>query len=201
MTEGTAEEMGYRAHEDAVRTGTDTGEPFARISTGNAHADEILVGGFPANSISVVMGQPGTGKTVFAEQLVFPNAGGERPILSLTTLSEPLTKVVRYLQGFRFFDEAKLDGAVIYDDLGAEPTEQGIGVLVPRLKEAIKTVSPKIIAVDSFRAVHDLAPSVAGMRRIVFEVTGLLSAYGTTTWKGRTPCGLPTPASRFIRGW
>ena len=69
--------------------------PLARITTGNAQADEILGGGFPADSINVVMGHPGTGKTIFIEQLIFHNATGDRPILYLTTMSEPLPKVVR----------------------------------------------------------------------------------------------------------
>lgn len=40
---------------------------FQRVSTGNEQADAILCGGFPANSVNIVMGQPGTGKTIFAE--------------------------------------------------------------------------------------------------------------------------------------
>ena len=39
---------------------------------------------------------------------------------------------------------------------------QGIGALVPRLREAIKSLQPKIIVVDSFKAVHDLSMSVPG---------------------------------------
>jgi len=42
-----------------------------RVSTGNRQADLILGGGFPANSINIIMGQPGSGKTVFCEQLAF----------------------------------------------------------------------------------------------------------------------------------
>ena len=78
--------------------------PLARVNTGNPQADEILGGGFPANSINIVMGQPGTGKTIFAEQLLFHNAGGSRQSVYLTTLSEPLSKVVSYVQRFDFFD-------------------------------------------------------------------------------------------------
>jgi len=44
------------------------------------------------------MEHPGSGKTIFAEQLICDNAGEDRPIIYLTTLSEPLAKVVRYLQ-------------------------------------------------------------------------------------------------------
>src|SRR5690348_186357 len=153
-----------------------------RMSSGNFQADHILGGGFPANSINIIMGHPGSGKTIFAEQLIFHNASDDRPILYLTTLSEPLSKVVRYLQGFRFFDETKLGTQVVYEDVGARLAEAGASALVPLLQNAVRTSSPKVIVIDSFKAVHDLAPSVAERRRMVYEMTALLTAYGTTAF-------------------
>ena len=158
------------------------GSDLPRISTGSAPADRILGGGFPVNSINMIMGEPGTGKTLFAQQLVFHNAGGDRPILYLTTLSEPLPKVVKYLQGFDFFDEAKLGTSVIYDEVGNELAAEGIGALVPRVRDRIKALSPKIIVIDSFKALHDIAPSIAEMRHVVHDLAGLLTAYETTTF-------------------
>ncbi len=157
-------------------------EVLARITTGNAQADEILGGGFPVDSINVVMGQPGTGKTIFIEQLVFHNAGEERPILILTTMSEPLQKVVKYLQQFPFFDEAKIGSQIIYEDIGAELASGGIAALVPRIRESVESIGPKIIVIDSFKAIHDLAPSVPAMRSMLYELSGLLSAYEATTF-------------------
>src|SRR5687767_1859096 len=125
-------------------------EPSERLSAGNPEADHILGGGFPSNSINIVMGHPGSGKTIFAEQLIFHNASEDRPILYFTTLSEPLTKVVRYLQGFQFFDEAKLGRQVVYEDIGPQLAKDGAVALIPILQKAIKTVSPKIIVIDSF---------------------------------------------------
>ena len=90
-------------HLDDARA-QDDDESFERIKSGNDQVDEILGGGFPGNSINIVMGQPGTGKTILAEQLLFHNATGDRPLLYLTTLSEPLSKVVSYVQRFSFFD-------------------------------------------------------------------------------------------------
>jgi circadian clock protein KaiC len=153
-----------------------------RMSAGNAEADHILGGGFPSNSINIIMGHPGSGKTIFAEQLIFHNADDDRPILYFTTLSEPLPKVVRYLQGFTFFDEMKLGTQVIYEDIGPDLARDGSTALIPLLKKAIQTLSPKIIVIDSFKAVHDLAPSVAERRRMVYEMTALLTAYGTTAF-------------------
>jgi circadian clock protein KaiC len=153
-----------------------------RLSSGNAEADHILGGGFPADSINIIMGHPGSGKTIFAEQLIFHNASSDRPILYFTTLSEPLSKVVRYLQGFEFFDETKVGTEVIYEDIGPQLSRDGATALIPLLQEAIRTSSPKIIVIDSFKAVHDLAPTVAERRRMVYDLTSLLSAYGTTAF-------------------
>jgi circadian clock protein KaiC len=153
-----------------------------RMRSGNREADYILGGGFPMNSINIVMGHPGSGKTIFAEQLIFDNADGDRSILYLTTLSEPLAKVVRYLQGFRFFDESKLGTQVIYEDIGDRLSKEGPAVLIPILKESIRTLAPKIIVIDSFKAVHDLMPSEGERRRLVYELTALLTAYGTTAF-------------------
>jgi circadian clock protein KaiC len=156
---------------------------FPRLSTGDGQLDEILDGGFPVNSINILMGEPGSGKTILAERLMFANADDAgRPILFLTTLSEPLDKVVRYLQHFSFFDETRLPGSIIYDSIGDELAEKGVSILVPRLKEAIKTQKPKIIVIDSFKAIHDLSTSVAEMRRILYELAGLLTAFDVTAF-------------------
>ena len=54
------------------------------------------------------MGAPGTGKTILAEQLAFANATPESPALYLTTLSEPLEKILVHGQTHSFFDVAKV---------------------------------------------------------------------------------------------
>ncbi|MGE5098662.1 MAG: RAD55 family ATPase [Deltaproteobacteria bacterium] len=157
------------------------GDAFPRIKTGNPQADEILGGGFPCNSINIVMGQPGTGKTIFAEQLLFHNASGDRPLLYATTLSEPMTKVVAYVQRFSFFDADRL-GDIQYEELGASLSERGPAALIEWLADAIKTRSPKVIVVDSFRAIHDLAISTDDTRRFISNIAGLLSAYDVTAF-------------------
>ena len=155
---------------------------FPRISTGNPQADSILGGGFPSNSINIIMGQPGTGKTIFAEQLLFHNANPARPLLYLTTLSEPMTKVVSYAQRLGFFDVDQVGSGVLYDDLGSELIANGPRALVPHVVEAIKRLSPSIVVIDSFKAIHDLAESTPEMRRIISELAGVVSAYDMTVF-------------------
>lgn len=154
-----------------------------RLTTGDEQLDQILGGGFPANSINILMGEPGTGKTILAERLMFANADDDRrPIIFLTTLSEPLDKVVRYLQQFRFFDESKLLTSIVYESIAEELAEGGVSMLAPYLNELIRSKKPKIIVIDSFKAIHDLSASISEMRRMLYEVAGLLTAYDTTAF-------------------
>src|SRR6185503_17722254 len=107
---------------EAIRSGGPVAKaansPIKRFSTGNHQLDYILEGGIPQNSINIIMGEPGSGKTTLAEEFIFANANDERPILYITTLSEPLDKVVKYLQQFRFFDMEKMGRTVLYEGLG-----------------------------------------------------------------------------------
>jgi circadian clock protein KaiC len=156
--------------------------PLTRLATGNAELDRILGGGFPTNSLNVVMGQPGTGKTVFVEQLLFHNANADRPSVFFTTLSEPLGKVVNYLQRFRFYDPEALGSSVLYEDLRSDLVERGPEVVVERATQAIRELGPHIIVIDSFKAIRDLIDSNADMRRLVSDLSGLIAAYDTTAF-------------------
>src|SRR5688500_16063535 len=59
-----------------------------RLSSGLPRLDGVLGGGLPTNAINMLIGLPGTGKTILAQQYVFTNATPERPALYLATVSE-----------------------------------------------------------------------------------------------------------------
>jgi circadian clock protein KaiC len=160
-----------------------------RISTGNPELDLILAGGFPRNSINVVMGAPGSGKTILAEQLAFANAGPDCRVLYLSTLSEPLPKLVGYLQNYQFVDIARIGTDVIYHSLSDTSLREGLADDPQRLQtelfDLITTHRPRVIIIDSFKAIADLLPDAQTWRRTSFELAGMLSAYGTTSfWVG-----------------
>jgi circadian clock protein KaiC len=66
-----------------------------RIHSGHAKLDSLLGGGLPANAINLIIGHPGTGKTILAEQYLFHNATADRPGVYLSTMSEPFDKILR----------------------------------------------------------------------------------------------------------
>src|SRR5437868_8114172 len=99
---------------------------LVRLATGSAALDAILGGGIPAASVTVVAGEPGTGKTVFTLQALFHHARQGKKVLYFSTLSEPSLKVIRYMQLFSFFDLELIEDRIVFVDLGSALRNGGI---------------------------------------------------------------------------
>jgi len=157
----------------------------ARISCGTQPLDDVLGGGLPRNGINLVIGVPGSGKTILAQQCVFTNARPEQPALYLSTVSEPMEKVLRYGETLSFFDPSVVGAGVRYEDLGQVLHTQGLPGVLDRLRELIRDRRPGLIVIDSFKALHPYAEGRSGFRRFLHELAGMLSAYPVTSlWIG-----------------
>lgn len=153
-----------------------------KISTGCAGLDEVLVGGVPANTISVIMGAPGTGKTILAEQIAFSQATAEAPALYLTTMSEPLEKFIMHGQNYAFFDKAKVGASVFYEDLGLMLREHGVEALPTIMADLLVTRRPRFVFIDSFKALNELLVLPQDRRTVTFDLASVLSAYQCTSF-------------------
>ena len=89
-----------------------------RLLSGHEPLDAVLDGGLPGNAIALIVGRPGSGKTILAQQFVFRNGRPDRPAVYFSTVSEPLEKIVRFGQSLEFFDPAAIGTSVFYEDLG-----------------------------------------------------------------------------------
>jgi circadian clock protein KaiC len=169
-----------------------------RLASGSARLDAVLGGGVPMNGINLVMGRPGTGKTILAQQYIFHNATDERPALYLSTVSEPMEKMLRYGQSLTFFDTAAVGSRVIYDDLGQRLNDEGLSGVLSQLVELLRQRRPSLMVIDSFKALRAFAPDDASFRRFLHDLAGLLSAIQITSfWVGEYDSAEVTEAPEF----
>ncbi|HXV56684.1 MAG TPA: ATPase domain-containing protein [Gaiellaceae bacterium] len=156
-----------------------------RLLSGDPKLDRVLGGGLPANSITVVAGAPGSGKTILAHQYVFANASRERPALYLTTVSEPFDKVLRYGQTLTFFEAGLVGNTIVYEDLGLILASRGLTAALDRIDTLIKERRPGFIVIDSFTVFRDFAADDSEFRRFLHTLAGRLSAFPATSfWLG-----------------
>jgi len=160
---------------------TDHPSTLERLGTGSAALDAILGGGIPARSVTIIAGAPGSGKTVFTLQTLFHHARQGKKCLYFTTLSEPALKIIRYMQLFSFFDARLIEERVVFADLGSPLRRDGAEKTLAQMIQRVESEGPDLVAIDSFKAIHDLLPSAAHGRAFVYDLAVGMAAWGTTT--------------------
>jgi circadian clock protein KaiC len=160
---------------------TDDASTLDRLGTGSSALDAILGGGIPARSVTVVAGEPGSGKTVFTLQTLFHHARQGKKCLYFATLSEPALKIIRYMQLFSFFDSRLIEERVVFVDLGSTLRKDGAEKALAQMMLRIESEGPDLVAIDSFKAIHDLMPNDSHSRIFVYDLAVGIAAWGATT--------------------
>ncbi|MDZ4203161.1 MAG: ATPase domain-containing protein [Gallionella sp.] len=156
-----------------------------RLKTGVPGLDTLLGGGLPEFSFNLIAGTPGSGKTTLAHQIMFSLVEPDKRALFFTVLGEPALKMLRYQQQFPFFDAAKINQSIRYVNLAADLHEGGFDRVLQRIGEEVKSFSPSLVFVDSFRSV---VQSVAEKDQDVFGLQHFVQQLGMqmTSWQATT---------------
>lgn len=157
-----------------------------RLPTGVPGLDALLGGGLPEFSFNLIAGNPGSGKTTLAQQIMFSLANSDRRALFFTVLGEPPVKMLRYQQQFAFFDVAKVNESIRFVNLTDDAIKGDFTRLLARIVDEVETHSPGLVFVDSFRSVvlvTERAPGgPADLQELVHRLAMHLTSWQATTF-------------------
>lgn len=151
---------------------------------GIPNLDTLLRGGVPVYSLNIIAGAPGTGKTIFTQQMLFnyARAHPQSRVVALVTLSEPLVKVVRYMQHFSFFDSELFGERVHYRDIGTFIRDHTLKDITDHILSIVDEETPELLVIDSFRAIRDMASDSNDFRRFCYDLSVRLASARCTTF-------------------
>lgn len=142
-----------------------------RVTSGNVELDQMCGGGFFRDSIVLVSGATGTGKTLITSEFVAGGAAaGERSLLF--AFEESREQLFRNARGWgRDFEQMERDGKlrVVCD----YPEVAGLEDHLIRMKTAIAEFRPNRVAVDSLSALERIS-SIKGFREFVISLTSFI---------------------------
>jgi circadian clock protein KaiC len=142
-----------------------------RISSGNPQLDEMCGGGLFRDSVTLVSGATGTGKTLTVTQFLQGGAdAGERCLL--LAFEESRDQLVRNATGWGFdFDQMERDGLlrVVCD----YPDVFGLEDWLVTIQAAIRDFKPQRVALDSLSALEHVGTAKA-FREFVIGLTSYI---------------------------
>lgn len=156
--------------------------PYAarRAATGVPGLDTVLHGGFFPGSVHIVQGPPGAGKTVLANQVAFHYAARGERCLYITVMAESHDRLMLQLQGFSFFDAAKVPNWIYYESAYHTLDTEGAHALVRMVMEDQKQRGASLLVLDGLFAVAEHLESERAFRGFVNDLSALAHLAGMT---------------------
>jgi circadian clock protein KaiC len=160
-------------------------EAIAKASTGIAGFDEITGGGLPRGRTTLLMGGPGSGKTIFALQFLVHGARDCKEAGLFVAFEETSKRIATNAAGFGW-DLAKLQKTKLFF-IDAQPIADNVqagdfdlGGMFAALEARIKQTRARRIVFDALDIVLALLPDPAAKRREVYRLHEWLLARGLT---------------------
>jgi circadian clock protein KaiC len=166
-------------------------EAIARITSGIPGLDEILNGGVPRNTLLLIEGRPGSGKTTIALQFLLQGVRQGETCLLITNAES-----ARQLDWIAASHGWSLEGIHVSewreptqteDDGGLDYTlfpeaEVEVGETLQYLYAEVERVQPTLLVIDTISALRVLAPTPAFYRRQLRRIREFLSTRSCTTF-------------------
>ncbi|MFQ6095800.1 MAG: RAD55 family ATPase [Candidatus Bathyarchaeia archaeon] len=125
-----------------------------RVPTGIPKLDELIEGGFPSDSMILLVGYPGAGKTIFSGQFIHIGAAkhGARGVYAC--FCETKETFIRNMLRFGWdFERLERDKRIAILDL-AVTREAGLQTNLNTIMESMTSLNASRLVIDSFSAIN-----------------------------------------------
>ena len=154
----------------------DQGSTDTRVSSGNPEVDQLCGGGFFRDSIVLVSGATGTGKTLLVTEFLAGGvANGEKALM--LAFEESHDQLHRNARGWGYdFAQAEADGLLRV--VATYPEVATLEDHLVEIKRAIDDFGPSRIAIDSLSALERIG-STKAFREFIIGLTSFVKAQQT----------------------
>jgi KaiC/GvpD/RAD55 family RecA-like ATPase len=148
-----------------------------RVKSGIPGLDDLIEGGFPKNSVILLTGTCGTGKTIMGIQFLWYGAqNGENGVF--ISFEEPIEQIKANAKAFGWdLDKMEKEGKIIfvrYDPFHVED-------IIDLIEINVRKNNAKRVVIDSISALNMYIRDLPEIRRTIFNLVTILYKLGCTT--------------------
>ncbi|MCZ7572329.1 MAG: AAA family ATPase [Ardenticatenaceae bacterium] len=152
--------------------------PIQRVSTGVTGLDELLRGGLPRASATIMQGGTGIGKTLLGLQFLVHGARQGEPAVFFT-LEETLGQLRTTAQTFGW-DLSTLEAQGLLVLSHTPPVELSADRFLDEVQRQVASLGARRVVLDSLNSLSVGVPSERRVRELVYALTKHLHALGST---------------------
>ena len=128
-------------------------QPLVRLPSGVPGLDRVLNGGLFRGGMYMIMGAPGTGKTVLANQICFSHIAEGGRAVYVTLLTESHTRLLAHLHAFSFFDQAVVGEDILFFSGYSVFVQEGMDGLYTMLRQTMRSHHATLLVLDGLDTV------------------------------------------------
>ena len=153
-----------------------------RVPTGIFGLDDVMGGGLERNSVNLVGGSPGSGKSIFGMQFIINGIEKYNENGVYVTFEEPKEKFFKHMNNFGW-DLSKYEdsGKLIFIEYTPTQVKQILQEGGGMIENSISKSKAKRIVLDSLTAFVLLYPNELSRRRAVLDLFDLFYKWGLTS--------------------
>nr|WP_211486423.1 ATPase domain-containing protein [Corallococcus exiguus] len=155
--------------------------PTKRLVTNVPRLDFITKGGLIQGSSYAIIGPPGSGKTVLANQIAFQHVKNGGKALYVTLLSESHGRMLENLSQMTFFDADVIPDRLQYLSGYRDLERDGLKGLLELLRKNAQAHGTTLLIIDGMDAAKEFAPSDQSFKRFLQDLQTFCSILGCTT--------------------
>jgi circadian clock protein KaiC len=153
-----------------------------RLRTGIPGLDVVLGGGFFRSGVYIVHGQPGSGKTIFANQLCYRHVAGGGRAVYVTLLAESHSRMLQHIRPLGFFDESAIPDKLSYISAFHDLEADGLKGLMSVLRREMRARHVSVLVLDGLVAAAEAAETDRELKKFVHEVQTSAVFHGCTVF-------------------
>jgi circadian clock protein KaiC len=150
------------------------------LETGVPNLDRVLGGGLHRRSTVMVIGAPGTGKTILAQQIAFHGAARGEAALILTGYSETHDKLLAHSRPLRFFVPELIGDLIQFTSL-TDVLRQGADETIDAIVATARDQHARLVILDGFRGMREILAQHEQIVQFLYTLGAKLALLGATT--------------------
>ncbi|WP_309625121.1 ATPase domain-containing protein [Methylibium sp.] len=156
--------------------------PLDRLSSGIPGLDEVLGGGFFRSGVYIVLGMPGSGKTIFANQLCYGHVKDGGRAVYVTLLAESHARMLQHIRPLAFFDESHIPERLSYISAFRDLETDGLKGLMDLLRREMRARRVSVLVLDGLVAAAEAATTDRELKKFIHEIQTSAVFHGCTVF-------------------